>query len=99
MTPIPLLAQTIFTGGVILIAVVLIAVTLIIGIAVVLSRYTKVGPNEGLIVRGKKFPPFPPRDKTPARPTCTPPAPPSSPLPPARTRPALSPQQSAVRYA
>src|SRR5256714_186227 len=54
MTPIPLLAQTIFTGGVILIAVVLIAVTLIIGIAVVLSRYTKVGPNEVLIVSGKK---------------------------------------------
>ncbi len=54
MTPIPLLAQTIVTGGVILIAVVLIAVTLIIGIAVVLSRYTKVGPNEVLIVSGKK---------------------------------------------
>src|SRR5881398_64255 len=54
MTPLPLLAQTIFTGGVILIAVVLIAVTLIIGIAVVLSRYTKVGPNEVLIVSGKK---------------------------------------------
>src|SRR5213080_591159 len=53
MTPLPLLAQTIFTGGVILIAVVLIAVTLIIGIAVVLSRYTKVGPNEVLIVSGK----------------------------------------------
>jgi len=54
MTPLPLLAQTIFTGGVILIAVVLIAVTLIIVIAVVLSRYTKVGPNEVLIVSGKK---------------------------------------------
>ena len=54
MTPLPLLAQTIVTGGVILIAVVLIAVTLIIGIAVVLSRYTKVGPNEVLIVSGKK---------------------------------------------
>src|SRR5947208_14668218 len=54
MTPIPLLAQTIFTGGVILIAVVLIAVTLIIGIAVVLSRYTKVGPNEVLVVSGRK---------------------------------------------
>src|SRR5437764_2847233 len=54
MTPLPLLAQTIFTGGVILIAVVLIAVTLIIGIAVVLSRYTKVGPNEVLIVSGRK---------------------------------------------
>src|SRR5213080_3589145 len=55
MTPLPLLAQTIFTGGVILIAVVLIAVTLIIGIAVVLSRYTKVGPNEVLIVSGKQY--------------------------------------------
>src|SRR5947207_10084445 len=54
MTPLPLLAQTIFTGGVILIAVVLIAVTLIIGIAVVLSRYTKVGPNEVLVVSGRK---------------------------------------------
>src|SRR5438477_1389416 len=54
MTPLPLRAQTIFTGGVIMIAVVLIAVTLIIVIAVVLSRYTKVGPNEVLIVSGKK---------------------------------------------
>src|SRR5437773_5989146 len=54
MTPLPLLAQTIVTGGVILIAVVLIAVTLIIGIAVVLSRYTKVGPNDVLIVSGRK---------------------------------------------
>src|SRR5436190_5886114 len=54
MTPLPLLAQTIFTGGVILIAVVLIAVTLIIGIAVVLSRYTKVGPNEVLVASGMK---------------------------------------------
>src|SRR5256714_1230738 len=54
MTPIPLLAQTIFTGGVILIAVVLIAVTLIIGIAVVLSRYTKVGPNEVLVTSGRR---------------------------------------------
>src|SRR5207247_2304472 len=54
MTPLPLLAQTIVTGGVILIAVVLIAVTLIIGIAVVLSRYTNVGPNDVLIVSGRK---------------------------------------------
>src|SRR5437764_2889450 len=54
MTPLPLLAQTIFTGGVILIAVVVIVVTMMIGIAVVLSRYTKVGPNDVLVVSGRK---------------------------------------------
>src|SRR5438477_4005205 len=54
MTPLPLRAQTIFTGGVIMIVVVVIVVTMMIGIAVVLSRYTKVGPNDVLVVSGRK---------------------------------------------
>src|SRR5213082_1924885 len=54
MTPLPLLAQTIFTGGMILIAIVVIALVVFIGIAVILSRYTKVGPNEVLVVSGRK---------------------------------------------
>src|SRR5213080_739617 len=54
MTPLPLLAQTIFTGGVILIAVVLIAVTLIIGLAIWANRYMKVGPNQVLVISGRK---------------------------------------------
>ena len=43
-----------FSGGIILIAIVVIALVVFIGIAVVLSRYTKVGPNEVLIVSGRK---------------------------------------------
>ncbi len=41
-------------GGWILMAVVTIAVVIFIGIAVILSRYTKVGPNEVLIVSGRR---------------------------------------------
>src|SRR2546430_13390895 len=54
MTPLPLLAQTIFTGGVILVVIVVIANPISICIAVVPIRYAKVGPNEVLIVSGKK---------------------------------------------
>ncbi len=56
MNPIPLLAEigSIFSGGIILIAIVVIALVVFIGIAVVLSRYTKVGPNEVLVVSGRK---------------------------------------------
>ncbi len=49
-----MLAQSVFSGGIIAVVIVVIAITIIIGIAVVLSRYTKVGPNEVLIVSGKK---------------------------------------------
>jgi flotillin len=44
---------SIFSGGIILIAIVVIALVVFIGIAVILSRYTKVGPNEVLVVSGK----------------------------------------------
>ena len=49
-----MLAQSVFSGGIIAVVVVVVAITIIILIAVVLSRYTKVGPNEVLIVSGKK---------------------------------------------
>jgi len=49
-----MLAQSVFSGGIIAVVIVVIAITIIVGIAVVLSRYTKVGPNEVLIVSGKK---------------------------------------------
>ncbi len=45
---------SIFSGGIILIAIVVIALVVFIGIAVILSRYTKVGPNEVLVVSGRK---------------------------------------------
>jgi len=54
MNPIPMLAQSLFSGGIIAVVVVVIVVTVIILIAMVLSRYTKVGPNQVLIVSGKK---------------------------------------------
>ncbi len=47
-------AGSIFSGGIILIAIVVIALVVFIGMAVVLSRYTKVGPNEVLVVSGRK---------------------------------------------
>ncbi len=49
-----MLAQSPFSGGIIAVVVVVIVVTVIILIAMVLSRYTKVGPNQVLIVSGKK---------------------------------------------
>ena len=49
-----MLAQSLFSGGIIAVVVVVIVVTVIILIAMVLSRYTKVGPNQVLIVSGKK---------------------------------------------
>ena len=57
MNPIPMFAAdlgSVFSGGIILIAIVVIALVVFIGIAVILSRYTKVGPNEVLIVSGRK---------------------------------------------
>ena len=56
MNLIPMLAELsgIFSGGIILIAIIVISLVVFIGIAVILSRYTKVGPNEVLIVSGRK---------------------------------------------
>ena len=56
MQLIPLFAQlsNILSGGWILLAVIAISLVVFIGIAVVLSRYTKVGPNEVLILSGRK---------------------------------------------
>src|SRR6266498_1732381 len=54
MNPIPMLAQSPFSGGIIAVVVVVIVVTVIILIAMVLSRYTKVGPNDVLVVSGRK---------------------------------------------
>lgn len=56
MNPIPMLAvlPDIMSGGIILIAIVVIVLVVFIGLAVVLSRYTKVGPNEVLVVSGRK---------------------------------------------
>src|ERR1051325_5760345 len=55
MNLIPMLAQAVFlSGGIALIAIVGIVMVVIIGMAVVLSRYTKVGPNEVLVVSGRK---------------------------------------------
>lgn len=48
----PVLALTILQGGWITIAVISIAVVVFVGIAVVMSRYTKAGPNQVLIVSG-----------------------------------------------
>src|SRR5437763_6521798 len=55
MIPQAVLAQLNVPGGALIpIVVVVIVVTMMIGIAVVLSRYTKVGPNDVLVVSGRK---------------------------------------------
>ncbi len=46
--------NSLLSGGWILVAIVVIAIVIFVGIAVILSRYTKVGPNEVLIVSGRK---------------------------------------------
>jgi flotillin len=48
------LLGSLLTGFWVIIAVVVIALVIFIGLAVVLSRYTKVGPNQVLIVSGRK---------------------------------------------
>src|SRR5262245_7170841 len=53
MNPLPLLAQPSLPGGALsLVAIVGIVLVIFIGFAVVLSRYTKVGPNQVLVVSG-----------------------------------------------
>jgi flotillin len=55
MNPLPLLAQLSVPGGALaIVAIVGIVLVVIIGMAVVLSRYTKVGPNQVLVVSGRK---------------------------------------------
>src|SRR5260370_1588843 len=56
MTLTPLFAQAnpVISGGFVLLAIVVIALVVLITFALVLSRYTKVGPNDVLIVSGKK---------------------------------------------
>ncbi|HON06967.1 MAG TPA: flotillin family protein, partial [Verrucomicrobiota bacterium] len=41
-------------SGLAIIAAIIIVIVVIMGIAIVLSRYTKVGPNEVLVVSGRK---------------------------------------------
>jgi flotillin len=51
----PLLAQVSLPGGAItIVAIVGILLMIFIGMAVILSRYTKVGPNQVLVVSGRK---------------------------------------------
>jgi uncharacterized membrane protein YqiK len=50
----PLFAQSIFSTPLILLAIIVIPVVIIIGLVAVLSRYTKVGPNQVLVVSGRK---------------------------------------------
>jgi flotillin len=55
MNPLPLLAQVSLPGGAIsIVAIVGILLMIFIGMAVILSRYTKVGPNQVLVVSGRK---------------------------------------------
>ena len=55
MPPEPFLAQVTVPGGAVaIVAIVGIVLMILIGMAVVLSRYTKVGPNQVLVVSGRK---------------------------------------------
>ncbi|PYI82558.1 MAG: flotillin, partial [Verrucomicrobia bacterium] len=56
MNLIPMFAAVgdVLKGGWIIIAIIGIALVFFVGFLVVLSRYTKVGPNEVLVVSGRK---------------------------------------------
>jgi flotillin len=54
MNLIPLLADGLFSGGLTIIAALVVAVVFFLLIILILSRYTKVGPNQVLIVSGRK---------------------------------------------
>ena len=54
MNLIPILAEGIFSGGLTIVAALVVAVVFFLLIILVLSRYTKVGPNQVLIVSGRK---------------------------------------------
>ena len=53
MSPTPLLAQGLLSGGIVVIVAVILVMVFIIGIVMILSRYTKVGPNQVLIISGR----------------------------------------------
>ena len=53
MSPTPLLAQGLLSGGIVVIVAVILVTVFIIGIVMILSRYTKVGPNQVLIISGR----------------------------------------------
>jgi flotillin len=50
----PILADALFSGGLTIVAALIVAVVFFLLIILVLSRYTKVGPNQVLIVSGRK---------------------------------------------
>ena len=50
----PILAEGLFSGGLTIVAALIVAVVFFLLIILVLSRYTKVGPNQVLIVSGRK---------------------------------------------
>ena len=54
MNHLPLLAEIISNLGVVAVAVVGIVIVIIVFMAVWASRYTKVGPNQVLVVSGRK---------------------------------------------
>jgi flotillin len=53
MSPIPLLAQGLLSGGIVVIVAVILVMVVIIGFVMILSRYTKVGPNQVLVISGR----------------------------------------------
>jgi flotillin len=54
MHPTLLLAQLTQTNGLVVLAGLIVAIVVVVGVIVILSRYTKVGPNQVLIVSGRK---------------------------------------------
>jgi flotillin len=54
MNLIPFLADGLFSGGLAIVAALIVVVVFFVLIILVLSRYTKVGPNQVLIVSGRK---------------------------------------------
>src|SRR5580700_3495737 len=50
----PILADGLFSGGLAILAALVVAVVFFLLIILILSRYTKVGPNQVLIVSGRK---------------------------------------------
>ena len=53
LTPILAQVSSLLAGGWIILAGIAIAVAIIVSIAIILSRYTKVGPNQVLIISGR----------------------------------------------
>jgi flotillin len=49
----PLLAQGLLSGGIVVVVAVILVMVFIIGMVMILSRYTKVGPNQVLVISGR----------------------------------------------